>query len=45
MILGLSFLYALYLIYLTFLPIEEARKLMIHYDPKLGKELDEKNYG
>ena len=45
MVLGLSFLYALYLIYLTFLPIEEAWKLMIHYDPKLGKDMPEKNYG
>lgn len=45
MILGLSFMYGLYLIYLTFLPIDEAWKLLIHYDPKLGKELPEKSYG
>ena len=44
MILGLTFLYGLFMIYLTFLPLDEARTFLTHYDPKLGKDLPEKNY-
>lgn len=43
-ILGLSFIYGLFMIYLTFLPLQEAREFFKHYDTKLGVDLPEKNY-
>lgn len=43
-ILGLSFLYGLFMIYLTFLPLQEAWSFLQIYDSRLGVDLPEKSY-
>ena len=44
MILGLSLLYCMFVLYLVFLPLDEARKVFQAIDPKLGVDLPERSY-
>jgi phosphatidylserine synthase 2 len=45
MVMGLMSLYLLFLTYMMFLPLNDGRKVMGFFDPKLGQPLPEKNYG
>lgn len=45
LILCLSVLYEIALIYILFQTADDARQLLTHLDPKLGKPLPEKDYG
>ena len=44
MVLGANLIYAAFLVYMSFLPLEEARNTMKIFDPRLGGPLPEKSY-
>lgn len=45
LVLMLSVLYEIALIYILFQTVDDARQLLTHVDPGLGKPLPEKDYG
>lgn len=45
LILCLSIAYELALVWLLFQTVNDARKMLTHFDPELGKPLEQKNYG
>lgn len=44
MVMGANLIYACFLVYMSFLPLEEAQKTLTIFDENLGKPLPEKNY-
>lgn len=42
--LGLYSLYAMFMIYMFFLPLDDARKLLKFFDSELGESLPERSY-